>query len=128
MQRSPATVGGGIAASELELGLAAFAAQHGLSGQQHRMLVLLLARLSNKQIAERLGIAESSVRVQWGRVVRKLGDASGTTAREGVLVEVAAFCLRRCKQRDDMTSCLGARESVLTMPPTRAEACLHPGG
>ncbi len=56
------------------------------------MLALLAARRSNKQIATELGITEETVRVQWGRVLTKIGVKAASKSRETVLLEFANYC------------------------------------
>jgi DNA-binding NarL/FixJ family response regulator len=51
-----------------------------LSDREKHVLQLLAAGLANKQIARRLGIAESTVKVHTGNIFRRIGVIDRTSA------------------------------------------------
>ncbi len=53
--------------------ISSFAAHHGLSPQETRLLRLALQEVTNKEAADRLGCAHSTVRSYWARIFQKVG-------------------------------------------------------
>jgi DNA-binding NarL/FixJ family response regulator len=79
--------------SVLEQAIQRFAFRHRFTRQQIDLLELASGRLHNRDIAQRLGIQEESVRVQWGRMSRRLDLPGEGKNRELVLVELMRFAL-----------------------------------